>query len=136
LSVGEFVILEIKRMSDVTDQYVTRVRKTVVVQYVSIKSTLERTLGPQGWSVNQRIVMSGPRSLNDQDLHNNQSYFKVSQTGIKSIRSKLAFKVFDEYGNILKGTHSMRFNDRPTDSDSYDQTDSVPYGSMFPLSQV
>ena len=69
MSVGELVILEIKRMSDVTDQYVTRVRKTVVVQYVSIKSTLERTLGPQGWSVNHRIVMSGPRSLNDQDRY-------------------------------------------------------------------
>ena len=42
---GEFVILEFKRMSDVTDQYVTRARNVAVAQYASIKSALERTLG-------------------------------------------------------------------------------------------
>ena len=68
----EFVILEYKRMSCVTDQYVTRSKNVSVTQYVSIKSALERTLDPQGWTV------------------------------IESIRSKLDFKIFDVYANILK----------------------------------
>jgi hypothetical protein len=51
---GELVILEYKRMSCVTDQYVRRARNVVEAQYVSIKAALERTLGPQGWIVNQR----------------------------------------------------------------------------------
>jgi hypothetical protein len=38
---GEFVILEFKRMSCVTDQYVTRARNVAVAQYASIKSALE-----------------------------------------------------------------------------------------------
>ena len=45
---GEFVILEFKRMSDVTDQFVTRSKGVVIDQYVSIKSDLEKTLGHQG----------------------------------------------------------------------------------------
>jgi hypothetical protein len=34
-------------MSFVTDQYVTRTKTVTESQYVSIKSTLERTLGPK-----------------------------------------------------------------------------------------
>jgi hypothetical protein len=47
------------------------------------------------------------------DLHDNLTYFKVPQTGIDFIRSKLAFKIFDEYANILKGMYSTRFNELP-----------------------
>ena len=43
--VGEFVILEFKRMSDVSDHYVTRAKRVAVAQYASIKSALEQTLG-------------------------------------------------------------------------------------------
>jgi hypothetical protein len=109
---GEFVILEFKRMSDVTDQYITRARNVAVAQYASIKSALERTLGPdkstrgqktfmswnecflcprvdlssldpQGWSVSQRSFIAGARCLNEQDLHDNLAYFKVPQAGIE-----------------------------------------------------
>jgi hypothetical protein len=45
---------EFKRKSCVTDQYVTRAKNVAVAQYASIKSALERTLNPQGWTVNQR----------------------------------------------------------------------------------
>ena len=38
----------------------------------------------------------------------NLAYFKVPQAGIESIRSKLAFKIFDEYANIRKGMYSTR----------------------------
>jgi hypothetical protein len=34
-TVGEFVILEFKRMSDVTDQYVTQAKNVAVAQYAS-----------------------------------------------------------------------------------------------------
>ena len=86
-------------MSCVTDQYVRRARNVAEAQYVSIKSALERTLGPQGWIVNQRSFIS----LNEKDLHDNLAYFKVPHADIESIRSKLAFIIFDEYANILKG---------------------------------
>jgi hypothetical protein len=50
-------------------------RNVAVAQYASIKSALERTLGPQGWSVSQRSFIAGARSLNEQDLHDNLAYF-------------------------------------------------------------
>ena len=75
----------------------------------------------------------GTRSLNEQDLHENLDYFKVPQTDIESRRSKLVFKIFDEYGNILKGMYSTRFNGRPKDRDDYDQTISTPDGTRPPL---
>ncbi len=58
------------------------------------------------------------------DLHENLVYFKIPSADIESIRSKLAFKIFDEYANILKGMYSTKFNgcpedDRPKDSDVY-----------------
>ncbi len=46
---GEFVILEFKRMSDVTDDFVIRSKHVVISQYSSIVSVLEQTLGHQGW---------------------------------------------------------------------------------------
>ena len=127
---GAFVILEFKKMSDVTDQYVTRAKRIVVTQYDSIKSPLEQTLVRQGWLVSQRSFITGARLLNEQDPHENLDYFKVPQVDIESIRSKLVFKIFDEYINILKGMYSTRFNGCPKDSDLYDQTNSVPVGSM------
>ncbi len=54
----EFVTLDFKRMSDVTDQYVTRSKHVAEAQYESIKSTLKRTLGPQGWLVRLRSVIT------------------------------------------------------------------------------
>ena len=57
--------------------------------------------------VSKRSFIAGARSLNEQDLHDNLVYFKVPQAGIESIRSKLAFKILDEYANILKGMYSI-----------------------------
>ncbi len=98
---GELVILEFKRISCVTDQYVTRARNVAEAQYASIKSAIEQTLGPQGWIVSQRSFIAGARSLNEKDLQDNLAYFKIPQAGIESIRSKLAFKIFDEYACTL-----------------------------------
>ena len=127
---GELVILEFKRMSSVTDQYVKRAKHVAEAQYAPLKSALQKTLGLQGWTVNQRSFIAGARSLNEQDLHDNLAYFKVPQAGIDSIRSKLAFKIFDEYANILKGMYSTRFNGRPADSDASTQAHSAPRGPM------
>jgi hypothetical protein len=61
--------------------------------------------------VTQKSFIAGARSLNGQDLHDNLAYFKVPQAGIDCIRSKLAFKIFDEYTNILKGMYTGGIND-------------------------
>jgi hypothetical protein len=89
--------------------------------------------GLQGWTVTQKSFIAGTRSLNEEDLHDNLTYFKVPQAGIDSIRSKLAFKIFDEYANILKGMYSTRFNGRPKNKGDHDQMDTVPDGSSPPL---
>jgi hypothetical protein len=80
--------------------------------------------------VSQRSFIVGARSLNEQDLHDNLAHFKVPLADIESIRSKLAFEIFDEYANILEGMYSTRFNGRPKDNT---QTDSTPSGRMPPL---
>ncbi len=130
---GELVILEFKRMSCVTDKYVKQAKHVAEAQYAPLNSALQKTLGLQGWTVNQRSFIAGARSLNEQDLHDNLSYFKVPQAGIDSIRSKLVFKIFDEYANILKGMYSTRFNGRPKNKGDHDQMDTVPGGSSPPL---
>ena len=81
----------------------------------------------------QRSFIAGARSLNEKDLHDNLAYFKVPQAGIESIRSKLAFKIFDEYANILKGMYSTRFNGIPKDKGGHNQRDTAPSGPSPPL---
>ena len=130
---GELVILEFKRMSCVTDQYVKRARNVAEAQYAPIKSVLQQTLDLQGWTVSQKSFIAGARSLNEKDLHDNLAYFKVPQEGIESIRSKLALKIFDEYANILKGMYSTRFNGRPKNKGDHDQMDTVPGEPSPPL---
>ena len=63
--------------------------------------------------MSQTSFIEGVFSLDKKDLQENLTYFKVPEPDIESIRSKLAFKIFDEYSNILKGLCSMRFNGRP-----------------------
>jgi hypothetical protein len=62
---GELVILKFKLMSCETDQYVKRAKHISETQYASIKSSLQRTLGPHGWIVSLRNFISGARSLNE-----------------------------------------------------------------------
>jgi hypothetical protein len=76
--------------------------------------------------VNQRSFITGVRYLNEKDLHDNLAYFKVPQADIDSIRSKLFFKIFDEYANILKGMYSTRFNGCRKNKDDHDQMDTAP----------
>jgi hypothetical protein len=46
--------------------------------------------------LSQKNFITGTRSLNEEDLHKNLTYFKVPPAGIESIRSKLVFKIFIE----------------------------------------
>ncbi len=116
-----------------TDQYVKRAKHVAEAQYVTIKSALQQTLGFRGWTVNQRSFITGARSLNEKDLHDNLTYFKVPEAGIDSIRSKLVFKIFDDHVNILKGMYSTRFNGRSKNKGDHDQMDTDPGGSSPPL---
>jgi hypothetical protein len=80
--------------------------------------------------VSQKSVITRARSLNEQDLHENLAYFKVPPPVIESIRSKLTFKIFDKYANMLKG-HDVQYEIQRSPKDSV-QTDSVPSASMPP----
>jgi hypothetical protein len=55
---GELVILEFKRISCVTDQYVKRATHIAEAQYASTKSALQRTLGPETRNLH-RFLVSG-----------------------------------------------------------------------------
>jgi hypothetical protein len=80
-----------------------------------------------------KSFITGARSLNEKDLHDNLAYFKVPESGIESIRSKLALITFDEYANILKDMYITRFNGRPKNKGDHDQMDTAPGGPSPPL---
>ncbi len=62
--------------------------------------------------------IAAARSLNEQDLRTNLEFLKVPQAGNKTIRSKLAMKIFEEYTNTLKVMYSTRFNWRFADRET------------------
>ena len=70
------------------------------------------------------------RHLSFPSTRSRQAHFKVPKADIEFIRSKLAFKIFDEYANMLEGMSSTRFNGCPKDSDSSAQADSAPCGPI------
>ena len=84
---GIFCILDFKRMSDVTDQYLIRARSRVENQYVSLRWALGSTLHHQGWQVEQISFITGSRSLNEQDLRKNLKIFQVPDSDKRVSRS-------------------------------------------------
>ena len=99
-------------MSDVTIHYIVRAKRVAEAQYTSLRSALAITTQRQGWKVEQFSFITGTRSLNEEELKKNLTFFRVPPASIEPIRAKLAMKIFDEYGNILKGMYSIRYNGR------------------------
>ena len=123
---GTLCILEFKRMSDVTDQYLVRTRSRAEDQYESLRRALGVTLQYQGWKVEQISFIVGSRSLNEQDLRKNLKFFRVPEASIETIGSKLAMKIFDEYANILRCMYSTRFNGDPSRTGSSHEDNPTP----------
>ena len=129
-----FCILEFKRMSDCTDQYLTRARTKANNQYDSLRRALRDTLQYQGgWQVEQISFIAGSRSLNEQDLRKNLKFFQVPEASIDSIGSKLAMRIFDEYANILRCMYSIRFNGDSPGNGSSHKVPSSSESSVPPL---
>ena len=99
-------------MSDVTNQYIIRDKRVTETQYTSLRSALDITIQRQGWKVEQDSLITGVRSLNEEDLKKNLGYFKVPSASVEPIHTKLVMNFFDEYVNILKGMFGIRFNGR------------------------
>ena len=101
-------------MSDVTSHYIVRAKRVAEAQYSSLKSMLSMTMNRQNWKVEQVSFITGARSLNEEEVKKNLTYFEVPPASIEPIRSKLTIKIFDEYTNVLKDmySHSIRFNGR------------------------
>ena len=115
---GVICLLEFKRMSDVTSHYIVRAKRVAETQYTSLRSALAITMNRQGWKVEQVSFIAGARSLNEEELKTNLTYFEVPPVSIEPIHVKLAMKIFDEYANILKGMYSIRFNRRSDHGDT------------------
>ena len=85
-----FCILEFKRMSDITDQYLIRTRPRPENQYVSLRRDLGETIQSQDWRVEQISFITGSRSLHEEDLRKNLKFCQVPEASIEVIGSKLA----------------------------------------------
>jgi hypothetical protein len=78
--VGIFCILEHKRMSDVCDRYLIRVKSTVENQYASLRGVISTVIQYQDWKVEQSSFITGTRSVDKQDLIKNLKFFRVPET--------------------------------------------------------
>jgi hypothetical protein len=121
-----FCILEFKRMSDVTDQYLTRTRSRAENQYESLWRALGETLQHQGCQVEQISFIVGSRSLNEEDLRKNLEFFQVQEGSIETIGSKLAKRMFDEYANILRCMYNTRFSGDSSETGSSPEDQLIP----------
>ncbi len=99
-------------MSDVTSHYIFRAKRETEAKYSSLRSALAMTMHRQSWKVEQVSFIAGARSLNEEELKKNLTFFEVPSASIEPIRVKLAMKIFDEYANIRKGMYSIRYNGR------------------------
>jgi hypothetical protein len=121
-----FCILEHKWMSDVCDRYITKAKRTVEDQYVSLRSDISTVIQCQDWKVEQISFITGARSVNKQDLSKNLNFFNVPEDIIQSIYSKLVMRVFDVFANILKCMYITRFSGGPTRLESSPEAQPTP----------
>jgi hypothetical protein len=70
-SSGVICLLEFKRMSDVTSNYIVRSKNVAMTQYESLRTALGKALRRAGWVVHQRSFVAGARSLNEAELKEN-----------------------------------------------------------------
>jgi hypothetical protein len=123
---GIFCILEHKRISDVCDRYLIRVKSTAQNQYASLRSAISTVIQCQGWKVEHISFITGARSVDKQDLSKNLKFFRVPEASISSIYSKLAMRAFDVYANILKCMYSTRFSGGATRSEASSDAQPTP----------
>ena len=102
---GVICLLDFKRMSDVTNHYVIRVKREEEEQYEPLTSARSKSMQPwhQGWMVERISFIVRAWSLHEEDLKENLEYVKVPNASIESIKSKLVMKIFDEYAKHTKG---------------------------------
>ncbi len=125
-TVGTFCILDHKRMSDVCERYLVRVKSTTENQYASLRSAISTVIQRQGWKVKQISFITGARSVDKRYLSKNLKFFRVSEASIRSIYSKLAMRAFDVYANILKCMYSTRFSGGATRSEASSDAQPTP----------
>ena len=85
-------------------------------------------MGGETSELHSRSAFAEQARLNEKK----SGFFQVPQASIESIRSKLAFKIFDD-ANILKGMYSMKFNGITADGGTSTRTPSDPGGPAPPL---
>ncbi len=124
---GIFCILEHKRMSDICDRYLIRVKSTVENQYASLRSVISTVIQCQDWKVEQISFITGTRSVDKQDLRKDLKIFRVPESRINSMYSKLAMRVFDVYANILKCMYITRFSGGATRSEASSDAQPTPF---------
>ena len=84
---GVICLLEFKCMSDVTRHYIVQTKRVAESQYASLKSTLVITMQRQGWKVEQVSFIVRARSLNEEEIKKNLTYFEVRPDhGVTSTR--------------------------------------------------
>ena len=64
-------LLEFKRMSDVTSNYIVRAKRVAEAHYASLRSALDITMQRQGWKVEQVRFITGAWSLKEEELKKN-----------------------------------------------------------------
>ena len=80
---GVICLLEFKLMSDVTSHDIVRAKRVAEEQYTSLRSVLVMTLQRQGWKVEQVSFITGARSITEEELNKNLTYFEVSPASIE-----------------------------------------------------
>ena len=115
---GKFYILEFKRMSYSTDQYLQRAVRTAENQYHSLYTALTRTIQRDSWEIKQVSFVAGTRSLNEDHLKANLDLFQIPGNArqslpeaiFDSLRTKLGERIFDECANTFNCMYSCRFS--------------------------
>ncbi len=65
--------------------------------------------------------------MDKQDLSKSLKFFRVPETSINSIYSKLEIRVFDVYTNILKCMYNTRFSGGATRSEASPNAQPTPF---------
>ena len=102
-------VLEFKRVSDTSDQYVAETQKLAETQHLAVTQDLKSLFKGTQWTVEQLSFVAGHKSVSASVWHDLLSKFSIGKEDRTKVIKNLGRTLLDELENLFRSYWSHRF---------------------------
>ena len=101
-------ILEFKRVSDTSDQYVSETQKLPETQHLAVTQGLKNLFKDTQWTVEQLCFVAGHKSVSASVCHDLLSKFSIGKEDRAKVIKNLGRTLLDEMENLFRSYWAHR----------------------------